>query len=264
MPAATTVLATAKLLTCGTMTAAQPVSSARLTQRRGRLLHADHGEAVAVHRLDHRLHLVEAHDRVLEIEEQPVEPAVGQRLGSIAPEATVIIVPISVPRLARASVRSLMFASLFQRRYVLALVATMRTFMLRDEQRPGETLSVQRRCTFMSDKGGHLIVSRDGRRSVLPKHGGSKEIRKGLWISILKDLGLIEMLRYPITLTPDATIRCLSKVPDFPELKSFGENERDAALARRRTPSCPVIAARIAAANRCPRPHRSRERRPPF
>ena len=50
----------------------------------------------------------------------------------------------------------------------------------------------KRGCTFMSGKGGHLIVFRDGRRSVLPQHGGSKEIGTGLWKSILKDLGLDE------------------------------------------------------------------------
>lgn len=45
-------------------------------------------------------------------------------------------------------------------------------------------------CTFQPGKGGHLIVVRDGRRSVLPQHGGRKELGKGLWASILKDLGL--------------------------------------------------------------------------
>ena len=48
----------------------------------------------------------------------------------------------------------------------------------------------KRGCTFMPGKGGHLIVTRGGRRSVLPQHGGSKDLGKGLWLSILKDLGL--------------------------------------------------------------------------
>lgn len=50
----------------------------------------------------------------------------------------------------------------------------------------------RRGCTFEPGKGGHLLVRRDGRRSVLPMHGGSKELGKGLWRKILKDLGLDE------------------------------------------------------------------------
>jgi mRNA interferase HicA len=45
---------------------------------------------------------------------------------------------------------------------------------------------------FMPGKGGHLIVTLNGRRSVLPQHGGSKELGKGLWLSILKQLGIEE------------------------------------------------------------------------
>ena len=47
-------------------------------------------------------------------------------------------------------------------------------------------------CTFEPGKGGHLLVRRGDRTSVLPMHGGAKEIRKGLWSKILKDLGLKE------------------------------------------------------------------------
>lgn len=45
-------------------------------------------------------------------------------------------------------------------------------------------------ATFSSGKGGHLHVTLNGKRSVLPQHGGSKEIPKGLWFSILKQLGI--------------------------------------------------------------------------
>jgi mRNA interferase HicA len=45
-------------------------------------------------------------------------------------------------------------------------------------------------CTFESGKGGHLIVRRGDRTSVLPQHGGRKQLGKGLWLKILKDLGL--------------------------------------------------------------------------
>jgi mRNA interferase HicA len=47
-------------------------------------------------------------------------------------------------------------------------------------------------ATFAPGKGGHLIVTLNGRRSVLPQHGGSKEIGKGLWLAILKQLGIEE------------------------------------------------------------------------
>lgn len=45
-------------------------------------------------------------------------------------------------------------------------------------------------CTFEPGKGGHLIVRRDGRMSVLPQHGGSKQLGTGLMNAIKKDLGL--------------------------------------------------------------------------
>jgi mRNA interferase HicA len=47
-------------------------------------------------------------------------------------------------------------------------------------------------CTFESAKGGHLLVRRLGRTSVLPQHGGRKELGKGLWHKILKDLDIKE------------------------------------------------------------------------
>jgi mRNA interferase HicA len=50
----------------------------------------------------------------------------------------------------------------------------------------------QRGETFSPGKGGHLIVMLNGRRSVLPQHGGSKELGRGLWLSILKQLDIKE------------------------------------------------------------------------
>jgi mRNA interferase HicA len=47
-------------------------------------------------------------------------------------------------------------------------------------------------CKFEKGKGGHLLVRRDGRTSVLPQHGGRKQLGKGLWLKILKDLDLKE------------------------------------------------------------------------
>ena len=47
-------------------------------------------------------------------------------------------------------------------------------------------------CRFEPGKGGHLIVRRGNLESVLPQHGGAKEIGKGLWLKILKDLDLKE------------------------------------------------------------------------
>ena len=45
-------------------------------------------------------------------------------------------------------------------------------------------------ATFSPGKGGHLIVTLNGKRSILPQHGGSKEIGKGLWQTILKQLDI--------------------------------------------------------------------------
>jgi len=45
-------------------------------------------------------------------------------------------------------------------------------------------------CTFESGKGGHLIVRRGDRMSVLPMHGKQKELGNGLVNAINRDLGL--------------------------------------------------------------------------
>lgn len=45
-------------------------------------------------------------------------------------------------------------------------------------------------CTFEGGKGGHLKVRRGERWSVLPMHGGSKQLKKGLVEAIKKQLGL--------------------------------------------------------------------------
>jgi mRNA interferase HicA len=45
-------------------------------------------------------------------------------------------------------------------------------------------------CTFEPGKGGHLIVRRDGKMSVLPQHGGKKQLGTGLMKAIKKDLGV--------------------------------------------------------------------------
>jgi mRNA interferase HicA len=50
----------------------------------------------------------------------------------------------------------------------------------------------QHGCTFEPGKGGHLIVRRGALKSVLPMHGSGKELGKGLWHKILKDLELKE------------------------------------------------------------------------
>ena len=47
-------------------------------------------------------------------------------------------------------------------------------------------------CTFDPGKGGHLLVLRGDRTSILPQHGGRKQLGKGLWSKILKDPGLKE------------------------------------------------------------------------
>ena len=48
----------------------------------------------------------------------------------------------------------------------------------------------QQGCTFESGKGGHLIVRRGALWSVLPMHGSSQDLGKGLVEKIKKQLGL--------------------------------------------------------------------------
>lgn len=45
-------------------------------------------------------------------------------------------------------------------------------------------------CTF-TDGTKHTVVYYKGKRSLLPRHP-SKEIKRGTWLGILKDLGLKE------------------------------------------------------------------------
>jgi mRNA interferase HicA len=45
-------------------------------------------------------------------------------------------------------------------------------------------------CTFAPGKGGHLKVRRGDKSTILPMHGSSKELGKGLVESIKRDLGL--------------------------------------------------------------------------
>ena len=58
--------------------------------------------------------------------------------------------------------------------------------------RQAKRFLADRGATFALGKGGHLIVRLNGKRSVLPQHGSSKEIGTGLWQAILKQLGLKE------------------------------------------------------------------------
>jgi mRNA interferase HicA len=48
----------------------------------------------------------------------------------------------------------------------------------------------KRGCRFEPAKGGHLLVWNGTRKTTLPMHGGNKELSKGLWLGILKALGL--------------------------------------------------------------------------
>ncbi len=48
----------------------------------------------------------------------------------------------------------------------------------------------KRGATFTPAKGGHMRVILAGRFAILPMHGHGKELGKGLWHKILKDLGL--------------------------------------------------------------------------
>jgi mRNA interferase HicA len=48
----------------------------------------------------------------------------------------------------------------------------------------------QQGCTFEPGHGGHLLVRRGTRMSVLPMHGSSRELGTGLVKKIKKALGL--------------------------------------------------------------------------
>jgi len=48
----------------------------------------------------------------------------------------------------------------------------------------------QQGCTFEPGHGGHLLVRRGSRMSVLPMHGSNKELGTGLVQKIKKNLGL--------------------------------------------------------------------------
>ena len=61
------------------------------------------------------------------------------------------------------------------------------------------------------------------------------------------------MLRYPIVLTPDDNDTLIVTSSDFPELKTFGDNELDATL-RAADAVVSVIAARIAGREPVPSP----------
>jgi len=45
-------------------------------------------------------------------------------------------------------------------------------------------------CQFESGKGGHLLVRRGSRKSVLPMHGSRQELPKGTVEAVKKQLGL--------------------------------------------------------------------------
>jgi mRNA interferase HicA len=45
-------------------------------------------------------------------------------------------------------------------------------------------------CTFEPAKGGHVWVKLKGRKTIMPMHGGSKQLGTGLINAIKKDLGL--------------------------------------------------------------------------
>ena len=45
-------------------------------------------------------------------------------------------------------------------------------------------------CTLEPGKGGHLLVRRGDRMSVLPMHGGGKDLGTGLVNAIKRQLGL--------------------------------------------------------------------------
>ena len=45
----------------------------------------------------------------------------------------------------------------------------------------------KRGCTFEPGRGGHVVARRGRRKSILPMHGGRKQLGKGLIAKIRKD-----------------------------------------------------------------------------
>ena len=72
----------------------------------------------------------------------------------------------------------------------VALCNRIVVFSGSDDERRVQPLAAEEGCTFESGRGGHLIVRRGDRMSVLPMHGKQKELGTGLVNSIKKDLGL--------------------------------------------------------------------------
>jgi mRNA interferase HicA len=66
------------------------------------------------------------------------------------------------------------------------------TYLSRMNSAQAKRFLARRGATFAPGKGGHLIVTLNGKRSVLPQHGGSKELGKELWLAILKQLDIKE------------------------------------------------------------------------
>jgi hypothetical protein len=64
--------------------------------------------------------------------------------------------------------------------------------ILTHELQPGEAFPCEEGRDVFSGEGRHLIVTLNGRRAVLPQYGGSKELGKGLWLTILKQLDIKE------------------------------------------------------------------------
>jgi len=75
---------------------------------------------------------------------------------------------------------------------ISADVATRNTYVVSVNSNQAKRFLAKRGATFTPGKGGHLIITLKGRRSVLPQHGGSKEIGNGLWMAVLKQLDIKE------------------------------------------------------------------------
>ena len=73
--------------------------------------------------------------------------------------------------------------------FYVAYLTYMLYHALRDKQ-PIKTLARTAWLHVRVGPGGHLLVRRGNRMSVLPMHGSSKELGTGLVKKIKKDLGL--------------------------------------------------------------------------
>lgn len=98
------------------------------------------------------------------------------------------------------------------------------------------------------------MVRRGERTSIVPQHGASKDLGKGLWLKILKtSICRSNPMRYRVQFTPDDNDTLLVTCPDIPEVATFGADEADARV-RAADAIVTALQGRITARRNIPEP----------